>query len=200
MQRFLLHGLVAVSLAFAVSAAPLATVHACSCMMMQPAEAVAMADVAFIGTVTDSARGGQDPAMGMPLVRYGFDVDRASEQTGPTIEVAALNDGGGATCGFTFGANERWFVVASTDGGVLQSNLCSGNLMLDGMGDAELAALDELLPFEPTSAAPDPTPAPASPAAPTGGGPGLPIVATAIIAAGAAAALALVLLRARRAG
>lgn len=198
MQRFLLHGLVAAALAIAISAAPAATVHACSCMAMQPAEAVDMADLAFIGTVTDSAPGGQDPAMGMPLVRYAFEVDRASEPTGPTIEVAALNDGGGATCGFTFGADERWFVAASTEGGVLQSNLCSGNLMIEGMDDAELAALDELLPFEPTSTAPDPTPAPASPATATDGGPSLPIVAAAIIAAAAGAALALILIRARR--
>ncbi|MGH2416884.1 MAG: hypothetical protein ACRDFY_00985 [Candidatus Limnocylindria bacterium] len=198
MQRLLLHGFVAAALAIAISAAPAATVHACSCMEMQPAEAVEMADLAFIGTVIDSAPGGQDPAVGMPMVRYAFAVARASEQTGPTIEVAALDDGGGATCGFTFGAEERWFVAASTDGGVLQSNLCSGNLMLDGMDDAEVAALDELLPFEPTSTAADPTAAPASPATSTDGGPGLPIVAAVIVAAGAAAALALVLLRARR--
>ena len=198
MQRFLIHGLVAAALAIAISAAPTATVHACSCMALLPAEAVDLADLAFIGTVTDSAPGGRDPAMGIPLVRYAFEVDRASEQTGPVIEVAALDDGGGASCGFTFGARERWFVAASTDGGVLQSNLCSGNLLLDGMDDAEVAALEELLPFEPTSTLPDPTPAPASPATPPAGGPGLPIVAAAIVVAGAGATLALVLFRARR--
>ena len=209
MHGFLSRGLIAAALALATVAVPIATVHACSCIEMQPAAAVEFADVAFVGTVADAEPGGQDPMMGAPLVRYAFEVERASEEIGPVIEVVALDDGGGASCGFTFGPGERWFVAAMSEGGSLQSNLCSGNLKLTGMSDAQIADLLELLPMEPVGATPQPTTAPpAAPAAsaapapvtPTATTVAMPIVAALVVGIAAAGALGLVLVLALRRG
>jgi hypothetical protein len=89
--------------------------------------------------------------MGAPLIRYAFAVERASKSTGPVVEVAALDDGGGASCGFAFGHGERWFVAATAEGGSLRTSLCSGNVLIDGLGDAQVAEFVELLPVEPVA-------------------------------------------------
>jgi len=196
MHGFLLRGLVAAALAVATLAVPVASVHACSCMGFTTADAVEAADLAFVGTVAATAPGGQDPMMGVPLVRYAFDVERASQQIGPVVEVSAHDDGGGASCGFTFGVGERWFVAAMSEGGGLRSNLCSGNLMLADIGDAEMAKLIELLPEQPVAATDSPPTAP--PASPTDGNVATPIAAALLIGLAAAAALAVVLLMAFR--
>jgi len=196
MQRFLVRGLVAAALAIVTLAAPVVTVHACSCMQMDAAAAVDVADLAFVGTVVDAAPGGQDAALGISLVRYAFEVDRASRASGPIVEVAAHDDGGGASCGFTFGVGERWFVAATTEEGSLRSTLCSGNLQVEGLGDAEQAELANLLPFEPASDAP--TAAAVPEATPTVAGMHIPIAAALLIGTAAAAVLALVMLLAFR--
>lgn len=140
---------VAIGLVAGLTAAPVATVNACSCVGFSAAEAVQFADLAFVGTVADAAPGGQDEVMGAQLVRYAFAVERASKTTGPIVEVVSHDDPGGASCGFSFGRGERWFVAATAEDGVLRSNLCSGNLPLEGLGDVEMAELVELLPIEP---------------------------------------------------
>lgn len=197
MRRFLVRGLIAAALTVATLAAPVASVHACSCAGVTTPDAVEAADLAFVGTVADSIVTGQDPMLGVPLVRYAFEVERASQQTGPLVEVAAHDDGGGASCGFTFGVGERWFVVAQSEGGALRSTLCSGNQMLADIGDAEMAQLIELLPMEPVAATPGPEPAPAASASDAGVDP--PIMA-AVIGLAAAVALAAVMVVAFRRG
>lgn len=162
---------------------------------MQPPDAVEFADLAFVGTVAETAPGGQDPVMGVPLVRYAFEVERASEPTGPVVEVAALDDGGGASCGFTFGVGERWFVAATSEDGVLRSHLCSGNIPMEGMDAAQMAQLVELLPMEPSPATPAPASAPSASADQPGIG--MPVLA-AVIGLSAAGALAFVLMSLRR--
>lgn len=202
MHQFLVRGLVAAALAVAIIAAPVATVHACSCATLEPgaAAAIEFADLAFVGTVAASAQVGRDPAMGGPLVRYAFEVERASRATGPIVEVAAHDDGGGS-CGFTFGVGERWFVVATREDGSLRSNLCSGNLLIEGMSDAEATDLGELLPMEPVPQTLGPTAAPpGSPAPPADANVAMPISAALLIGLGAAAALALVMVLALRRG
>ena len=149
MHRLLLRSAVATSLAIAILAAPAATVHACSCAQLSGAESVEFGDLAFIGTVTNAAPGGQDDMMGAPLVHYAFEVERASQETGPAVEVVSHDDPGGASCGFSFGVGERWFVAAATEGDLLRTNLCSGNRLADELDDAEMTALVKLLPIEP---------------------------------------------------
>ena len=151
MRRFL-RGIVAVGLAITMLAAPAATVHACSCVGFSTAEAVEFATIAFVGTVAERAPGGQDPMLGAPLVRYAFAVERASKATGPIVEVVSHDDPGGASCGFSFGEGERWFVAATAQDGLLRTSLCSGNMPIEGLGDAEVTELVARLPIEPSPA------------------------------------------------
>jgi hypothetical protein len=152
MNRRFRRGMVAAGLAIATLAAPAATVQACSCVGFSTAEAVEIATIAFIGTVADTAPGGQDPMMGAPLVRYAFAVERASRASGPIVEVVSHDDPGGASCGFSFGQGERWFVAATAQDGLLRTSLCSGNAPIEGLGDADMAELVGLLPVEPVPA------------------------------------------------
>jgi len=198
MHRFLVRGLVAGALAVMTFAAPVATVNACSCMQMDPAAAVDMAELAFVGTVVDTATAEKEAGTGMSLVRYAFEVERASQASGPIVEVSAIDGDGGASCGFAFGMDERWFVAATTEEGSLRTTLCSGNLMIEDLGEAEQASLANLLPVEPASAAPTPDPAPE--ATPTVAGVGVPVAVALLIGAAAAAALGLVLVLAMRRG
>ena len=136
-------------------AAPVAIVRACSCSWLGGTEevavqAMAQADVALIGTVTAASPVIGFGAMGFggPNVRYSFDVERASVETDATIDVEAVDDGGGASCGFTFDVGDRWVVAASRDGGTLSTHLCAGNTQLTGepgMAERLLARL----PFAP---------------------------------------------------
>jgi hypothetical protein len=152
MPRRFVRGMAAAALAVAMLAAPAATVHACSCVGSSTADAVEFATIAFVGTVAERAPGGQDPMLGAPLVRYAFAVERASKATGPIVEVVSHDDPGGSSCGFSFGAGERWFVVAMAQDGMLRTSLCSGNLPIEGIGDADMAELVGLLPVEPVPA------------------------------------------------
>jgi hypothetical protein len=203
MHTFLARGLVAVALALAILAAPAASVHACTCGGFTTPDAVEAADLAFIGTVTDSAAAGKDPMMGVPLVRYAFEVERASQAIGPFVEVAAHDDGGGSSCGFTFGIGERWFVAATREGGSLRSNLCSGNLRMEDVGDADMAALVDLLPMEPVAATSGPQtqdPVVAPTATAVASMVDTSVVVALLIGLTAAAALAVVLLKATKRG
>jgi hypothetical protein len=152
MNRRFLRGTVAAGLAIATLAAPTVTVQACSCVGFSTAEAVEFATIAFVGTVAERAPGGQDPMLGAPLVRYAFAVERASKASGPIVEVVSHDDPGGASCGFSFGQGERWFVAATAQDGLLRTSLCSGNAPIEGLGDADMAELVGLLPVEPVPA------------------------------------------------
>jgi hypothetical protein len=189
--------MIAVALAAATLAAPVATVHACSCMAFSTAEAVEAADLAFVGTVTDAAPGGKDPAMGMAIVRYAFEIERASEQVGPMMEVVSHDDPGGAACGFAFGVGERWFVASASEGGLLRTNLCSGNRLVDDLSPAEADELVSLLPVEPVAQSPDPE---STPESPTRSGIDGAILAALLVGLAAAATLAVVLVAAYRRG
>lgn len=142
--------LLAVVVALGLSAIPIATVQACSCAMPgSPAETVATADLAFVGTVVDTAPAPAAADGFGGMVRYAFEVERASAPTDATVEVRAVGGDGGASCGIEFGLGERWFVAAHRDAGSLQTNLCSGNLVADGMSAAELERLADVLSVVP---------------------------------------------------
>ena len=142
--------LLAAGLALGLSTVPIATVQACSCAMPgSPAETAAAADLAFIGTVVDTAPAPAEAEGVGGMVRYAFEVERASAATDAVVEVRAIGGDGGASCGIEFGLGERWFVAADGDAGTLQTNLCSGNLVADGMAEAELERLADALPVVP---------------------------------------------------
>ena len=159
-MQFLTHGRRAVpvrsaialvaALSIATLAMPLFHVAACSCAMLgTPDESIAAAEVAFVGTVVGAGEGGEDRGLGMGTVRYTFDVERASVPAGTTAEVSSLDDPGGAACGFSFGVGERWLVMAGMQDGRLQTNLCSGNVLLSELDDRAVEGILAALPNVP---------------------------------------------------
>jgi hypothetical protein len=152
MRRLLL----VAALALGLTAVPLATVQACSCAMIGgpddvAAQAVRDGGVAFIGTVVDAAPAPADPDGFGGMVGYAFELERASVPiSAAVIEVRALDDGGGASCGFTFGRGETWFVSAYEQDGALHTGLCNGNTRLGDLAQDDADRLREiLLPVEP---------------------------------------------------
>jgi hypothetical protein len=150
-----------VVLALGLTAVPLATVQACSCAMIGgPEEIAAQAardgSVAFIGTVVDAAPAPADPDGFGQVVGYAFEVEHASVPISASlIEVRALDDGGGASCGFTFGIGESWFVSAYEQDGALHTGLCGGNTRMTELAPDSVDRLREmLLPVTPTVDAP----------------------------------------------
>jgi len=137
-------------------AAPLGVVQACSCTWLGGPEeiavqAIAQADVAFVGTVTAASPvfGFDGIGVGGPNVRYSFDVERASVATSATTSVDAVDDGGGGACGFTFDVGDRWLVAATDADGALKTGLCAGNTPLPPERAGTAERLLTHLPFAP---------------------------------------------------
>jgi hypothetical protein len=150
-MRHRIAALAALALALGMAWAPVGVVHACSCAGVGGPVDVALAasrepqNVALIGRVVD-ARAAPDGAFGGPMVAYSIEVERASEPVPSVLQVRALDDGGGAACGFTFGIGEEWFVSAYPQDGTLHTGLCNGNARTDELDPAERARLAEALP------------------------------------------------------
>jgi hypothetical protein len=144
----------ALSLALGMAWAPAAVVYACSCAGVGGPVDFALAAareprvVAVTGRVVD-ARAAPDGVFGGPVVAYSFEVERASEPVPSVLEIRALDDGGGAACGFTFGIGEVWFVTAYPEEGALHTGLCNGNARTDELDPATKARLAEALPEVP---------------------------------------------------
>jgi hypothetical protein len=120
-------GVVAMLL-FVTAAAPIARVYACSCMALLPGQALANADVAFVGVVrqvTDSMEG-PIYSSGDP-VSYTFAVEEVLKgSAGGELVVTSTRDG--ASCGMAFGLAERWRIYAhAKESGGLGTGICSGN-------------------------------------------------------------------------
>jgi hypothetical protein len=159
MRPRLLSAISALVLALAVSWVPVGVAHACSCLSLGGPVDAAMAaareaSIAFTGTVVGARPAPQPPGGFGSMVAYAFEVDHASDDVETPIEVHALDDGGGASCGFTFGIGEEWFVTASVGDGALQTNLCSGNLRLADLNPAEAEQLRSVLPEQPAAGGP----------------------------------------------
>ncbi len=141
--------LIGLVLALAVAGVTPARVAACSCAGGELPDAIRAADIAFIG-VAEAAAAGPPSDIG-PRTLYLFSVERASKPTGATIEVAAWS-GGDASCGFDFAIGETWLVLAHRWEGALDTNLCSGNVHVDGLAAAQRADFERLLPVLPEAA------------------------------------------------
>jgi hypothetical protein len=113
------------------------------------------------------------------------------------MEVVSHDDPGGAACGFAFGVGERWFVASASEGGLLRTNLCSGNRLVDDLSPAEADELVSLLPVEPVAQSPDPE---STPESPTRSGIDGVILAALLVGLSAAASLAVVLVAGYRRG
>jgi hypothetical protein len=159
-----IRGLIGSLLALGMLAVPVASVQACSCSFLGGTmdvvdAAIAGSDLAFIGTVVDTAVEPAD-ADGFdhpPMVRYAFAVERSTLPVAEVVEVRALDDGGGGSCGFTFGLDETWFVAAYEQDGALLTGLCSGNVETHTLANGERGQIAAMLTAEPV-----PSPAPAA--------------------------------------
>lgn len=110
-------------------AGPVARVHACSCMELQPGNALAMADFAFEGVVIGSVSGAPPAIDGLDQVRYSFAVQKMLKGRGvDTVDVATA--GSSAACGTEFSAGQQWRVFATGGPGSWTTGLCSGNELL----------------------------------------------------------------------
>ncbi len=144
------------ALTLAVGWLPIGVVHACSCAGLGGPVDVAIqaardASVAFTGTVVGTRPVAPAPNDFGPMVAYAFEVDHASDEVDRMVEVHALDDGGGASCGFTFGVGEAWFVTASVADGALQTGLCNGNQRLAELPADDIERLEEVLPQTPVA-------------------------------------------------
>ena len=124
-------GVVALVL-FVTAAAPIARVYACSCMALNPGQALANAEMAFVGVVsqlTDYTQEGPFFGSG-DTVSYTFAVEEVLKgSAGGELVVTSTRDG--ASCGMTFGLAERWRIYAhARESGGLGTGICSGNELL----------------------------------------------------------------------
>jgi hypothetical protein len=145
-----MRAVLALLLALGLVAAPTASVLACSCAGPNtPVQAAAFAaendGLGFIGTVVGAQDAPVTPNVIGQEVIYAFAVKRSTEPVPETIEVRALNDPGGAACGFAFGVDEEWFVTAFSEAGTLRTGLCSGNQRVADIDAESMAGLVEAL-------------------------------------------------------
>lgn len=152
-------GLMAVLVAGALSAVPVSTALACSCAQASIQESVGFADVVFTGTATAvEAPPPGDVVSTADPIHYAFDVDQVFKGERIDAEIVASTAMDGASCGTSFGIDERWLVFANITEGEIWTGLCSGNVLLVDE-ETEAAALAELgTPIaepEPTAAEPE---------------------------------------------
>src|SRR5688500_9373483 len=133
--------------ALGLLAMPSERVAACSCAGFGPEEAAQAADAVFAGTVVgDRSAGGE---IGRPVAAtvpfpeqfgqrmYTFAVDGVAKGDVASV-VDGLAGGDGASCGMSFGMDERWLVFTTFDGAVHSTGLCAGNMPLEAGADAPL--------------------------------------------------------------
>lgn len=135
------------ALALMVLLVPVEQVAACSCVGFGPQEAAEAADAVFAGTVVADRPIGAEPgrpfAATVPFPEqfgqrmFTFAVDGVAKGDVAT-SVDVLAGGDGASCGMSFGMDERWLVFTTFDGGTHTTGLCSGNLLLEGGADSPL--------------------------------------------------------------
>jgi len=141
-SRLAMKLLVAALFAIGLASLPVQRVAACDCAQSTPEQAAELADAVFAGTVVNQqpigADGGPVGAMAAtvpapaPLgqVLYTFEVDGVAKgPVGAAVEV--LSGGDGASCGMSFGLNERWLIFTTWDGAMHSTGLCSGNITLE---------------------------------------------------------------------
>jgi hypothetical protein len=132
----------ALVLAIGAASVPLTAAVACSCGFPGYAEAIASADVAFVGTVV----GEREPALaqGMETARYAFDVSLSKTPMQSPYEMDTTF-GNGANCGLDMGVGEEWLVIASQWEGRLETNLCTGTTLTGSLDPEELDRIEQAL-------------------------------------------------------
>ncbi len=144
--------LVAVGLSVGAAWLPVQTAFACSCGFPGYRDAIAAADVAFVGRVVGEAEPGV-MAGDLPTATVAFDVTRAKAPIASPFELEVAF-GGDANCGFDMAIGEEWLVIASAHDGRLQTNLCNGTARADGLDDDTRLVLDAAFEANDAAAAP----------------------------------------------
>jgi hypothetical protein len=145
----------AAALAIGCASIPLDAALACSCAFPGYREAIATADVAFVGTVVGEKEPGPAlGAVGMPMAVYAFAVERSKQPMQSPFEVAATF-GGDANCGFDMAIGEAWLVIASVWEGRLETNSCTGTTRVDGLDADTLLVLDAALEANASNVSPE---------------------------------------------
>lgn len=132
-------------LALAAASVPTGVALACSCAFPGYADAIAGADVAFIGTVVGASEpdgSGNEP---IPEARYAFEVERSKAPMTSPFELSVAF-GGDANCGFDMAVGETYLVIASEWDGRLTTSLCSGTTLTERMDRGELGRAEHALP------------------------------------------------------
>jgi hypothetical protein len=136
----------AASLALLLVAAAPRAAQACSCAPVQPADAVAAAELIFTGTALSGETRryettGEDFGGSRDRLVTRFDVHRLWKGTtaDPVEIVTELNS---AACGHEFEVGKTYTVFAMSQEGTYSTNLC---LMLPALGDAGARSVDVLL-------------------------------------------------------
>jgi hypothetical protein len=140
----MLRGLLSLATALLLTAVPITTVSACSCAMTELDQAVADADLAFIGRSISMEVG---PAKDLGAsVMTTWAVERSRDPiSAETVTIRSTPDDG-ANCGVTFATDERWLVLAYTGDGALETNGCMLNRRLDGSDPESEAAMASMFP------------------------------------------------------
>lgn len=137
-------GLMTVLLAGALSAVPVSTALACSCMQATIPQSMEFADIAFIGTTNAvEAPPPGDVVNTADPIHYAFAVDSIYKGDVIDAEIVASSAMDGASCGTSFGIDERWLVFANVTDGEIWTGLCSGNVLLADE-ETETATVAEL--------------------------------------------------------
>ncbi len=141
---FVIRVLTAILLAATLSAVPVATVMACSCAQATITDSLGFADVVFTGTATSAeAPPPREVVSTADPVHYAFAVDKIYKGGVIDAEIVASTAMDGASCGTSFGIDERWLVFANITEGEIWTGLCSGNVLFADE-ETEAAALAEL--------------------------------------------------------
>lgn len=128
----------------ALSTMPVRQVAACDCEPAQLPDAVRQADVAFVGTLAERERGGDN--FGVPVTdRWRWSVERSRDAgIGPQLVVEA-EPADGANCGVVFSVGERWLVIASVHDGALRAHGCQPHHRFDGSDPEREADIADLV-------------------------------------------------------
>ena len=144
MRMRVVRALLAASTAFLLAAVPLSTTLACSCAQATIPDSVGWADVVFTGkAVAVEAPPPGDVVNTIDPVHYSFVVDRVFKGPITDSEIVATTQMDGASCGTSFGVDERWLVFANFSEDGISTGLCSGNVLLAD-AETEDAILAEL--------------------------------------------------------
>ena len=112
--------------------------YACSCASRGSLEKLENYAAVFTGTVV--GKGGKKRFAHDTSRKYTFQVDTAWKGVSDSRATVYSLDGGEASCGYSFAKGKRYLVFTYEEQGSLKTNLCSGNLQVEGAA-AELERL-----------------------------------------------------------